>query len=219
MQLRYPPPLTKGHGYPISAVPHATPREPFGPVAVPGSYTVRLTVDGHRLEAPLSVKPDPRVALAGAAYAAQFELAHRLAGLLDEATPALGAARALREQLKARPQTGPAAEAIRAWDARLAALLEAPAPAAGATPPPRLPAVQGQVEELYTAVIRADAAPTAAQLAASETAGAELGSLLGAWRSLAAELPALNARLHALGLAPLRAELPPAVDANVADEE
>src|SRR5262249_12374342 len=41
--LRYPAPVAVTHGYPISAVPHATPRQPQGPLAVPGNYRVRLT--------------------------------------------------------------------------------------------------------------------------------------------------------------------------------
>jgi len=217
--LRYPAPPAGGHGYPISAVPHATPREPFGPVAAPGNYTVRLTVDGRRLEAPLGLKPDPRVRLPAEGYAAQLRLAQRLAGLLGDSTRALGAARSLREQLKALPKTGAAAEAIHAYDARLEALLEAPDPAPGAAPAPRLPGVSGHVEELYNAVLRADAAPTVAQAEASETTASELAALLGAWHGVEGELATLNARLRAAGLAPLKPGLPLPVDTNAADEE
>src|SRR5262249_39243883 len=45
--LHYPDPDTTTRGYPISAVPHATSREPQGPMALAGNYLVRLTVDGH----------------------------------------------------------------------------------------------------------------------------------------------------------------------------
>jgi photosystem II stability/assembly factor-like uncharacterized protein len=217
--LRYPAPLATSHGYPISAVPHATPREPLGPVAVPGSYTVRLTVDGRRLEAPLALKADPRVVLAPEAYAAQFRLARQLSGLLGDSTQALLAARSLREQLKALPKTGPAADAIHAYDARLAALVEPSEPASGASAAPGLSEVQGRVERLYTAVIRADAAPTAAQASASEATAVQAHGLLGAWRGLETDLPGLNARLHAAGLAPLRPELALPPDRDVADEE
>ena len=219
--LRYAPPLTGSRGYPISAVPHATPREPFGPVAVPGRYTVRVTVDGQRLEAPLELRPDPRVALAADGYAAQLRLARALAAEVSDATRALAQARSLRAQLKALPATGTAADVIRAYDARLVTLLEAPeAPEApAAAPPPRLPGVQGHLEELYGAVIRADAAPTQAQAAAAATAATELAGLLGTWRGLAAELPALNGQLRAAGLGVLRPELPPPADRDVADEE
>ena len=217
--LRYPPPLTLSHGYPISAVPHATPREPFGPVAVPGRYTVRLTVDGRRSEAPLLVRADPRVALPPAGYAAQLRLARELAALLSDSTHALLAARSLREQLKALPPAGPAAAAMQAFDARLAALVEPPQPSGGAGATPGLAGAQAQVDALYTAVIRADAAPTVAQATAAGTAAGALAALLGTWQGIEAGLPALNATLRSAGLAPLRPELAPPADRNVADEE
>src|SRR6185437_1255998 len=44
--LRYAPPTTTQHEYPISAIPYRTPRYPLGPLVLPGSYTVRLTADG-----------------------------------------------------------------------------------------------------------------------------------------------------------------------------
>src|SRR5205823_76908 len=44
--LHYPAPESVQHEYPISAIYHDTPRSPFGPTALPGSYRMRLTVDG-----------------------------------------------------------------------------------------------------------------------------------------------------------------------------
>src|SRR3989442_15414065 len=45
--LHYPPPPVLHHEYPISAIYHATPREPRGPWVVPGAYPVRLPVGGR----------------------------------------------------------------------------------------------------------------------------------------------------------------------------
>ncbi len=45
-----------------------------GPVAVPGSYQARLTVDGRTLTAPLEVKLDPRVHVSNADLEKQFAL-------------------------------------------------------------------------------------------------------------------------------------------------
>ena len=47
--LRYAAPASTAHEYPISAVPHDTPRYPLGPLVLPGQYTVRLTTNGHSL--------------------------------------------------------------------------------------------------------------------------------------------------------------------------
>src|SRR5256712_13729988 len=59
--LRGPPPAATQHGYPIAAVYRDTPREPRGPIVIPGRYTVRLTVDSRIHAETLSVRMDPRV--------------------------------------------------------------------------------------------------------------------------------------------------------------
>jgi len=50
-----------GHGFPISAIVHDTPLEPLGALALPGSYTVKLTADGKSYAQPLILAMDPRV--------------------------------------------------------------------------------------------------------------------------------------------------------------
>ena len=47
--LHETPPQSSEYGYPISAIPHDTPREPLGPAVLPGRYTVRLTAGGKTL--------------------------------------------------------------------------------------------------------------------------------------------------------------------------
>src|SRR5207248_2621240 len=74
-------------------------RGPEGPVALPGTYLVRLTAGGRRLEAPLVIKEDPRVKLADGALDDQFHLAMKLADLLSGASRTLLAARSVHQQL------------------------------------------------------------------------------------------------------------------------
>ena len=220
--LRYAAPLATEHGYPISAVPHATPRLPEGPLALPGAYTVRLTVDGRSLEQPLQLKPDPRVQLPAGALEAQWRLATELAGLLTDSSRALLAARSQIAQLKALKATGPVAQPLGAYQARLTALLEAREEAgAGSQGAARalLPDVQGHINGLYAELLRGDAPPTAAQLAAAASAREALTGLMADWRRLQDDLPGLNRQLKAAGLAPLRTDLAPPRDVNVADEE
>jgi photosystem II stability/assembly factor-like uncharacterized protein len=205
--LHYPDPVTTTRGYPISAVPHATPQEPQGPLALPGSYLVRLTVDGRRSEAPLSLKPDPRVKEPVSALEAQFQLASSLAGLLTDTSRAILAAHSEHAQLQALAAKQPAQAFIAGYDKRLS---EALAP---------LSEVQGQVETLYKDVVRADAAPTAAQISASEAAQKKAMPLLETWNQLQSELPGVNKKLRSAGLAPVRPELAAPRDLNVADEE
>lgn len=243
--LHYEAPLSVTHGYPISAVPHATPRSPEGPLALPGDYRVRLTVDGARLEAPLTVRQDPRVSVPVTALQEQLRAAQRLGTLLSDSSRAVLTARSEEAQLKALAPTGAAAQAMKAYRERLTRLSGSPEETATATPaapqqaqepsqaqqpsqaqatppaqePPNLKDVQEHIAMLYDDVRRGDGAPTAAQLEATATAEGELRALLADWQKLQAELPDLNRQLKGARLAPVRADLPPPRDANLADEE
>jgi photosystem II stability/assembly factor-like uncharacterized protein len=59
--LHHEPPPGARRQYSIAAVHRNTPSGPKGPFAHPGSYTIRLTVDGTVSERPLEVRLDPRV--------------------------------------------------------------------------------------------------------------------------------------------------------------
>jgi photosystem II stability/assembly factor-like uncharacterized protein len=72
--LHYAYPSNVDFGYPISATPHDTEKEPHGPWVMPGTYTVRLTADGRRYTQPLVVRMDPRVKTPVAGLQQQFDL-------------------------------------------------------------------------------------------------------------------------------------------------
>jgi hypothetical protein len=84
-------------GYPIAAVPHDTPKEPRGPWAMPGQYTVRLTAAGRSLTRALTVRMDPRVKTPEAGLRQQFALSQRLAEALDRNTRLVEQVRRLRK--------------------------------------------------------------------------------------------------------------------------
>jgi photosystem II stability/assembly factor-like uncharacterized protein len=223
--LRYAAPVAVARGYPISAVPHATPRGPEGPLALPGRYLVRLSVDGQHLEAPLVLTQDPRVGLPPEALADQWRLATRLSGLLTDSSRAVLAARSQETQLKALAPSGAAAAAVQAWGARLSDLLgtaeepEKPEQQPPGAPQPNLKDVQAHIAELYAELNRGDGAPTAAQRAATDSLEGSLQRLLGEWRQLQADLPALNRQLRAAKLTAIRTDLPAPRDLDVADED
>jgi photosystem II stability/assembly factor-like uncharacterized protein len=222
--LRYPAPVSTSHGYPISAVPQATPEEPQGPIALPGTYSVRLTVDGQHYEAPLEVQPDPRVRAPAGALEEQLSLAKQLSDLLTGSSRAVLAARSIEAQLKALTPAGATADAVHAFQQRLAELLgekkpAAEAPPAGTAPRVALPDLQERVASLYAEVTRADAAPTAAQRSAADAAQQALAGPLADWQRLAADVPALNRQLKAAKLTEVRPGLAPPRDVDVADEE
>jgi len=76
--LRYPPPEGISRGYDIAAVHRNTPSDPVGPFVHPGSYTVRLTVDGTVREAALDVVLDPRVEISAEDLALQTRYSLRV---------------------------------------------------------------------------------------------------------------------------------------------
>jgi hypothetical protein len=229
--LRYAAPLAVVHGFPISAVPHATPRQPEGPLAVPGTYRVRLTYDGQHLEAPLTLKPDPRVTATAEALARQLALATKVADLLTQSSRAVLTAQSLEEQLKALTPAGAALEAVHSFQGRLATLtgsaepkpadatVQPAAPQPGAPPQHNLKDVQEQIAGLYAELTRGDGAPTTAQVAATTTVEGRLAGLMETWQKLQADLPDLNKHLTAAKLTPIRPELAAPRDANLADEE
>ena len=57
------------------------------------------------------------------------------------------------------------------------------------------------------------------QRAATDGAQTKLTGLLAKWQQLQADLPELNKRLQAAKLTPIRTDLAPPRDANIADEE
>jgi len=71
--LKYAPPVGAPRQHSISAVYQNTPTSPQGPLVTPGSYTVRLVVDGKTMEQSLEVKMDPRVSTSAADLQSQFD--------------------------------------------------------------------------------------------------------------------------------------------------
>ncbi|MGD8375691.1 MAG: hypothetical protein PVF68_06085, partial [Acidobacteriota bacterium] len=73
--------------YSIAAVPGAdTPALPQGIFVLPGSYTVRLTMDGKTLEQPLVIEVDPRVHVARETLVEQFRFYSEVVDSLERAT-------------------------------------------------------------------------------------------------------------------------------------
>jgi photosystem II stability/assembly factor-like uncharacterized protein len=110
-------PFSATYSYPISAVPHDTPRVPQGVRVLPGRYTVRLSVDGQTTSEPLTVVMDPRVGASPAALRQEFDLLSRLSSLLTEGSRALRQARSVREQLESR-QRGAGSSVVAAMESR-----------------------------------------------------------------------------------------------------
>ncbi|MFN0085701.1 MAG: VPS10 domain-containing protein [Blastocatellia bacterium] len=74
----------------------------FGPMAIPGAYTIRLTASGKQLTTKLVLAPDPRVQAADADYLAQRDLALRIRDDVTRLGNLVRQLRSVRKQLKDR---------------------------------------------------------------------------------------------------------------------
>ncbi len=199
--LRYTAPDVAHRSYPINAVPHDTPRVPQGPLVLPGTYTVRLTVGGQSQTAPLQVTMDPRVKTSKEGLTEQFTLAQMLAGRISETTKAVASARAVREQIAAIGDRakGRMGRELDAFDKQVQAALEgSPETKKGKTTTPAAPGLQalgGRVGGLYGQIEGVDEAPTKVQADAAKKVDADLGAALDRWQTVAAQVPALNRKL------------------------
>jgi len=201
--LHSPSPPALSHNYPISAIYRDTWREPRGPVALPGRYEVRLSVNGRVLTQPLTIRMDPRVRTLPAALQQEFTAANRMAAAMGRSYDALQAARALRGQIRALQGgviTGPLADTVTALDRAIAAIESG---GRGATP--SLTRVHNEAAGLLDLVDGVDAAPTTQAARAVTTLETRLAEVLARWDTIRRrDVPRVNARLKAAGLAELR---------------
>ncbi|HSZ55561.1 MAG TPA: hypothetical protein VK797_07880 [Tepidisphaeraceae bacterium] len=208
--LHYPP-LPGPRTFEIAAIYHDTPTSPLGPSALPGEYTVKLTVNGTRFTQPLTLRMDPRVVTPADGIAKMFEISHGSYEIVNKARAAQANIRDLRTQLQAirqRAGQGQVAGAIAAFDAKLAAIA---GPAAGGRRPRRgasRPSTEtsfGSVANTATGVMSeveaADALPTEAASKNYEQTSQSFDDLSAQWVQVQQEdLAELNSQLKAAGL-------------------
>ena len=164
-------------GLPIAAVPHDTVPAPSGPWAPPGTYTVKLTVDGKSYTQPLTLKMDPRVTTPAIGLAQQFTLSKQLYDGIIDAQKTLEEIRARRSNATAA--TNPAA---------LQALEGQPGGrGAAADGPDTFNSVIGSMNQLMGLLQGADATPTTQLVAALGQRRAALAKLKAQWAALRTE--------------------------------
>jgi photosystem II stability/assembly factor-like uncharacterized protein len=132
---RYSYPPAVSYDYPISAIVHDTPPVPQGALALPGTYTVKLSVNGmtRTQSATLQLKMDPRVTIGMPALRSQFTLAMRITSLM-------GVSYARMQQATARKDTA-AAQRYGGDNDQLASLLDVVESADAAPTPQAIAAV------------------------------------------------------------------------------
>ena len=202
--LRYPPPATFAHEYPIAAVYRDTPRVPEGPLVMPGTYTVKLIAGDAASIEHLTVVMDPRVKTPIAGLQRQFDIAFRLSALMREDFEALTNARSLRQQVKATLDSGlpgTVEKTVSDFDARLA-MLDGQT-GRGSRGSDDLRSINSELAQLYEVIEGSDNAPTTQAVAAAGTLESRLRTQLRVWRGLHTDVIKINQMLSAAGKTPL----------------
>ncbi|HEV2385714.1 MAG TPA: hypothetical protein VGS20_00525 [Candidatus Acidoferrales bacterium] len=212
--LRYPPPPALRHNYPISALYGNTPGDPRGPLAVPGKYELRLSVNGRTYRQPLEIVLDPRVRAAPSDLASQLELGRKISAAISasyaghqQVADFRTALAARRDTLQGNPQAKSALDAADALDRKAAALEGSETPSfnpAGARPKPSYALLNRNFGGLTTDLEGSDTAPTEAMQTAYGDYCRDLTTLAADWSDLKTkDLAALNAELAGLHLEPV----------------
>jgi photosystem II stability/assembly factor-like uncharacterized protein len=215
-------PTATHYEYPISAVPHDTPRTPQGVLALPGEYTVRLTANGHAMTAPLTVKMDPRVTTSRADLESLYHAQSELSAMVTSSAKAALQAHSAREQI-AKLLPGVSQELkqpLKELDDQLSALLAGKEDTAHPEEAPGLDEMAGNLLALYTQVGQADAAPTDAQQTARKHLAEELGEVQAKWDGLKnTAIPQMNRKLGTAHLPAINLEQEPTEMPQGGDED
>jgi len=215
-------PLNVPASFPIAAIYANTAPAATSPWVMPGTYTVRLTVDGKVSTQSMVVKMDPRVKTPLLYLQQQYDLSMSAYNGRARCLDVFERLRQLRDRIKdLLPEaTGTLAASLKTVDST-AALLEGMPRRGGRNNGPPLPAskqagvvniqgfsqLQGTYAGLFSLLEEADLPPTSQAVEAMKiTMKADHETWAVFMQLVQKEIPSLNAQLRATGKAPL--ELP-----------
>jgi photosystem II stability/assembly factor-like uncharacterized protein len=212
--LHSAPPKSLSKEFPISAVVHDTPLLPLGSGALPGDYTIKLTVDAQQFTQRLTLKMDPRIKSSLQDLRGQAEMEAGAVSGMNQSYDALKQVQSVRAQIKEISVSGRGKllEAIMTLDKQCAAMAGATSRTFFGTPPSgKEPENFSSLNQHFGQVLAiadsADAAPTSQATATYTALAAELASLSRDWETLKQKtLPDLNQELKKAGI--------PAIDAS-----
>jgi photosystem II stability/assembly factor-like uncharacterized protein len=220
--IRYDDPPAFSHSFGINANPGLTPVSPQGPLAPPGTYTARLTVDGKAYSQSFSVRNDPRSPATDVAVRAQFALQLRMYDGARAAWDGYQQAESVSTAAKALVnEGGEVGTAAAAFAAKVDSVSGEEAGGrgfgfgrGGGSAPPSFRSVNGAFIRQLDLLDPGDMAPTPAMRASAAQACGELTAAATAWRSVVGrDLPTFNALLRRNGhaaIAPPAGIHPPA---------
>jgi photosystem II stability/assembly factor-like uncharacterized protein len=174
-----------------------------GPQAAPGSYQVKLTVDGKTMTETFEVKKDPRVSTTQEEFQKQFDLLTKIRDKFSETSEAIISIRDVRKQaqdyaarVKDQPNAQSIIDAAKALGDKLTAVEEELYQTKNRSnqDPLNFPIrLNNKLAALANAIAAADAQPTEQQVAVYEDLTARINAQLEKLRqALATDVPAFN---------------------------
>jgi hypothetical protein len=176
-----------------------------GPQAAPGTYAVRMTVNGQPQTQPFAIRKDPRVTATQQDLDEQFALLIRIRDKLSAANDAVKSIRAVKQQIAERKAKAPKSFATQADQLvkRLSAIEEEiyQVRNRSSQDPLNYPIkLNNKIAALSGVVASADARPTKQSYEVFDMLSAQLDTQLAALkRELETGLPKLNAMLKGVG--------------------
>ncbi len=175
---------------------------PSGPRVPPGTYTVKLTVDGATMERPMKVTMDPRCPATTAELDAQFTLGQRIYAQVLEARKAMAELESVQSQLKkvSPDASADVQQAIQAAQAKITAIR-----GGSVEKDPGLEAAAGGLGTTLGVVESGDRTAPAVAVELFHQMSAVAQQKIAAWEQFKkAEVPALNEKLRAAHQPPLQ---------------
>ncbi|MEZ5316563.1 MAG: hypothetical protein R2752_04110 [Vicinamibacterales bacterium] len=195
------PGTTTSYGIIAPAILGQSPRQqPQGPLALPGTYEVRLTVNGRTAARPLTIDPDPRVEIARADLEMQLAWQRALLTGITTSHDAIEAVRRLRAAAERSTSGAPAGvqAAVAAFDRAALGVISGLAS-------------NRDLASSLASLEFADMRPTASTVAALEAGCARATGALDGYRQFVrGDLATLNAALTQARLVPVAAPVLPA---------
>lgn len=209
--VRHDAPSSFNHSFEINANPGLTPTSPEGALALPGVYTLTLTVDGKSMSQSVTVNNDTRSTATLIALRAQHTLMMKLTEALTASFAADGHARALKIAITKAAGASPASD-VEARVKSMSAAIDSITGSEGGrgfgrgAASPTFRGLNGAFSGQLNAQDNADLAPTPSMLAALAASCKDLKTVQTRWQRLVTtELSALNSALTKAGSTPVPA--------------
>ena len=209
-----------------------------GPVVLPGTYTVRLNVNGQRYTQPLTIVKDPRSTATDADLKEQFDFLMRIRDKTSQANDAVKTIRNVKAQLADRAKKMPADKSVafsrsaadlsnRLW--AIEGVIYQVRNQSGQDPLNYPIKLNNKIAALSGVVGGTDAKPTSQSYTVFNDLSSQLDRQLSALRDALIVLPSINTTLKAAGLPPIvpsteeikpsPASVPPAAGAGESEGE